>query len=38
NLRNYSTGTHEMMVGVRFRPWKKVATENPDAASAGAEE
>ncbi len=38
NLRNYSTGTHEMMVGVRFRPWKKVATENPDAASAGDKE
>jgi len=38
NLRNYSTGTHEMMVGVRFRPWKKVATENPEVASAGAEE
>lgn len=38
NLRNYSTGTHEVMVGVRFRPWKKVATENPDAASAGEEE
>ena len=38
NLRNYSTGTHEVMVGVRFRPWKKVATENPDAASEGAEE
>ena len=35
NLKNYSSGTHEMMVGVRFRPWKKVATENPDAASAG---
>lgn len=38
NLRNYSTGTHEVMVGVRFRPWKKVATENPDATSKGAEE
>lgn len=35
NLRNYSNGTHEMMIGVRFRPWKKVATENTDAAPAG---
>jgi len=23
NLRNYSDGSHEVMVGVRFRPWKK---------------
>ena len=38
NLRNYSDGTHELMVGVRFRPWKKASTENPDAAPAGAEE
>jgi len=35
NLRNYSSGTHEMMVGVRFRPWKKAATESPEAAPAG---
>lgn len=38
NLRNYSTGTHEIMVGVRFRPWKKVATENSDAVSSGDKE
>jgi hypothetical protein len=38
NLKNYSDGTHEMMVGVRFRPWKKVATESSDAASEGAAE
>jgi len=38
NLKNYSNGTHEMMVGVRFRPWKKVATEDADSAPAGAEE
>lgn len=35
NLKNYSSGTHEVMVGVRFRPWKKVATESTDAAPAG---
>lgn len=35
NLRNYSNGTHELMVGVRFRPWKKIATESPEAAPAG---
>lgn len=35
NLKNYSDGTHEMMVGVRFRPWKKVATESPEAAPSG---
>ena len=38
NLRNYSNGSHELMVGVRFRPWKKKATTETDAASAGAEE
>lgn len=38
NLRNYSNGTHELMVGVRFRPWKKKATTETDAASSGAEE
>ena len=38
NLKNYSDGTHELMVGVRFRPWKKKATANADDASAGAEE
>lgn len=38
NLRNYSDGSHELMVGVRFRPWKKKASENADAAPAGAEE
>ena len=38
NLKNYSNGTHEMMVGVRFRPWKKKATESSDAASEGTEE
>lgn len=35
NLNNYSNGSHELMVGVRFRPWKKKATEDADAASAG---
>lgn len=35
NLKNYSDGTHEMMIGVRFRPWKKAATESPEAAPAG---
>ena len=38
NLRNYSDGTHEMMIGVRFRPWKKKATESTEAATAGEEE
>lgn len=38
NLRNYSNGSHELMVGVRFRPWKKVATTDTNEASAGAEE
>lgn len=38
NLRNYSNGSHELMVGVRFRPWKKKATTGTDEASAGAEE
>lgn len=38
NLRNYSNGSHELMVGVRFRPWKKKATTETDTASAGAEE
>ena len=38
NLRNYSDGTHEMMIGVRFRPWKKKATESTDAAPAGESE
>lgn len=28
NLRNYSDGTHELMVGVRFRPWKKKGVED----------
>lgn len=31
NLRNYSDGSHEVMVGVRFRPWKKKAV--ADAAA-----
>ncbi|MBI1289480.1 MAG: type IX secretion system membrane protein PorP/SprF [Flavobacteriales bacterium] len=35
NLRNYSSGTHEMMVGVRFRPWKKAPVENPEGTSSG---
>lgn len=35
NLNNYSNGSHELMVGVRFRPWKKKATEDADAAPAG---
>jgi hypothetical protein len=38
NLRDYSDGTHELMVGVRFRPWKKVATEDASSAPAGDEE
>lgn len=38
NLRNYSNGTHELMVGVRFRPWKKKATEDASSAPSGAEE
>lgn len=38
NLRNYSDGSHELMIGVRFRPWKKKATESPEAAPAGDEE
>ncbi|MCB9186823.1 MAG: type IX secretion system membrane protein PorP/SprF [Flavobacteriales bacterium] len=38
NLRNYSDGSHELMVGVRFRPWKKKSSEDADAAPAGAEE
>ncbi len=25
NLRNYSDGSHEVMLGIRFRPWKKKA-------------
>ncbi len=33
NLRNYSDGSHEVMVGVRFRPWKKKVAA-PDAAEA----
>lgn len=32
NLRNYSDGSHEVMVGVRFRPWKKKMAA-PDAAA-----
>lgn len=35
NLNNYSNGSHELMVGVRFRPWKKKSTEDADAAPAG---
>lgn len=35
NLRNYSDGSHEVMVGVRFRPWKKKVTA-PDAAAVSA--
>ena len=35
NLNNYSNGSHELMVGVRFRPWKKKATEDASAAPAG---
>ncbi len=35
NLRNYSDGSHEVMVGVRFRPWKKKVTA-PDAATVSA--
>ena len=38
NLRNYSDGTHEMMIGVRFRPWKKKTTESTEAATPGEEE
>lgn len=38
NLRNYSDGSHELMIGVRFRPWKKKATESTEAAPAGDEE
>ncbi|MDP6908717.1 MAG: type IX secretion system membrane protein PorP/SprF [Flavobacteriales bacterium] len=38
NLNNYSSGSHEMMVGVRFKPWKKKATVEPEAASEGAAE
>lgn len=38
NLNNYSNGSHELMVGVRFRPWKKKATADGSEASAGAEE
>lgn len=38
NLMNYSSGSHEVMIGVRFKPWKKVATAEPEAASEGAEE
>jgi len=38
NLNNYSSGSHEVMVGVRFKPWKKVATTETNAASNGAEE
>ncbi|MFT4544948.1 MAG: type IX secretion system PorP/SprF family membrane protein [Bacteroidia bacterium] len=38
NLRNYSDGTHEMMIGVRFRPWKKKGAESTEAATAGEEE
>lgn len=34
NLKNYSSGTHEIMVGVRFKPWKK-ASADTDAASSG---
>ena len=37
NLRNYSTGTHEMMVGVRFRPWKKAPADDTAASSGKAE-
>jgi type IX secretion system PorP/SprF family membrane protein len=35
NLRNYSDGSHEVMVGVRFRPWKKKMAA-PDAAAVSA--
>jgi type IX secretion system PorP/SprF family membrane protein len=38
NLKNYSNGSHELMIGVRFQPWKKKATESPEAAPAGDEE
>ncbi|MBL4586708.1 MAG: type IX secretion system membrane protein PorP/SprF [Flavobacteriales bacterium] len=38
NLSNYSSGSHEVMIGVRFKPWKKVATTETSAASEGAEE
>lgn len=37
NLRNYSTGTHEMMVGVRFRPWKKAPADDTAASSGQGE-
>lgn len=35
NLRNYSDGTHELMVGVRFRPWKKKGGVETQSASSG---
>ena len=38
NLKNYSNGSHELMVGVKFQPWKKKSTESPEAAPAGDEE
>ena len=38
DLQNYSSGTHEVMVGVRFKPWKKAATVETEEASEGAEE
>jgi type IX secretion system PorP/SprF family membrane protein len=31
NLRNYSDGSHEIMVGIRFRPWKKKIAADADA-------
>ena len=33
NLNNYSSGSHEIMVGVRFRPWKKKGVQDTSEAS-----
>ena len=35
NLRNYSDGSHEVMIGVRFRPWKKKAITDAAAGENG---
>jgi len=35
DLRNYSSGSHELMVGVRFRPWKNKTGTDTDEAPAG---
>ncbi len=35
NLRNYSDGSHEVMIGVRFRPWKKKAAADAAAGVNG---